>query len=109
MVIVTSRNDHKVSEIGITTVLEEKMKKIMLVLTLLILTSNFAYSEENEQEKMEADEAYVTSLLRLCKGYAQDDEDAHTAMNAYLLTCINDELEEAYYKSIIVLPKDEDE
>ena len=92
-----------------TTVLEEKMKKIILVLTLLTLTSNFVYSEENEQERMEADEGYVIGILRLCKGYAQDDEVAQPAMNAYLLTCINDELEEGYYKSINVLPKDEDE
>lgn len=80
----------------------------MLVLTLLTLTSNFVYSEENEQGKMEADEGYVIGLLILCKGYAQEDEVAQTAMNAYLLTCVNDELEEGYYKSIIVLPEDED-
>ena len=81
----------------------------MLVLTLLTLTSNFAYSEENEQEKMEADEGYVIGLLRLCKSYAQDDEVAQTAMNTFLLTCINDELEEGDYKLINVLPKNEDE
>ena len=85
------------------------MKKIILVLALLTLTSNFAYSEENEQEKMEADEGYVMSLVRLCKGFAQDDEVAQTAMNSYLLTCINDELEEGDYKRINVLPKNEDE
>ena len=85
------------------------MKKIMLVLTLLTLTSNFVYSEENEAEKMVADEAYVMSLFRLCKGYAQDDEVAQTDMNSYLLTCINDELEEGDYKLINVLPKNEDE
>ena len=85
------------------------MKKIILVLALLTLTSNFAYSEENEQEKMEADEGYVMSLVRLCKGFAQDDEVSQTAMNTYLLTCINDELEEGDYKLINVLPKNEDE
>jgi hypothetical protein len=85
------------------------MKKLLLVLTLLTLTSNLAYSEENEQEKMKADEGYVISLVRVCKSFAQDDEVAQTAMNTYLLTCINDELEEGDYKLINVLPKNEDE
>jgi len=85
------------------------MKNIILVLALFTLSSNVAYSEESEAEKIEADESYVISLLRLCNGYAQDDEVPQATMNSYLLTCINDELEEGYYKSINVLPKDEDE
>lgn len=85
------------------------MKNIILVLALFTLSSNLAYSEENEAEKMEADEGYVMSLVRLCKGIAQDDEVSQTAMNTYLLTCINDELEEGDYKLINVLPKNEDE
>lgn len=85
------------------------MKNIILVLALFTLSSNVAYSEENEAEKMEADEGYVISLLRLCKSYSQEDEVPQTAMNSYLLTCINDELEEGDYKLINVLPKDEDE
>lgn len=38
------------------------MKNIILVLALFILSSNLAYSEE--AEKMEADEAYVMSIVR---------------------------------------------
>jgi hypothetical protein len=87
------------------------MKKLITVLTIALLTlsSNLAYSEDSEPEKMEADAEYVMSLLRLCKGYAQDDGVEKLAMNSYLLTCINDELEEADYKLITVLPKDKDE
>lgn len=86
------------------------MKKLIATLTIALLTlsSNLAYSEDFEPEKMEADAEYVMSLLRLCKGYAQDDEVDQAAMNSFLLTCINDELEEGDYKLITVLPKDED-
>jgi len=87
------------------------MKKLIVVLTLTLsmLFSYSAFSEEVEYEKLDADADYVMSLLRLCKGYAQDDQITTSEMNSYLLTCINDELEEADYKLITVLPKDEDE
>ena len=87
------------------------MKKLITVLTLALLTlsPNFAYSENTEPEKMEADAEYGMSLFRLCKGYAQDDGVEKSAMNSYTLTCINDELEEADYKLITVLPNDKDE
>ena len=87
------------------------MKKLIVVLTLALITlsSNFANSEDAEPEKMEADTAYVMSLLRLCKGYAQDDEVEQATMNSFLLTCINDELEEGDYKLITVIPIEEDE
>lgn len=87
------------------------MKKLIAVLTLalLMLSPNFAYSEDTEPEKMEADAEYVINLLGLCKDYAQDDEVAQASMNSFLLTCINDELEEGDYKLITVLPKNEDE
>lgn len=86
------------------------MKKLIVVLTLALITlsSNLAYSEESEPEKMEADKEYVMSLLRLCKGYAQDDGVEKPAMKSFLLTCINDELEEGDYELITVLPKEED-
>ena len=86
------------------------MKKLIVVLTLALITlsSNLAYSEDAEPEKMEADEEYVMSLLTLCKGYAQDDGVEKSAMNSFILTCINDELEEGDYKLITVLPKEED-
>lgn len=80
------------------------MKKILIALALLTLSSSFAHGEESESEKIVADEGYVISLLRLCKDYAQEDEVAQTAMNAYLLTCINDDLELGYYMPIKVLP-----
>jgi hypothetical protein len=83
------------------------MKNIISLLTLLILSSNLAYSEELESELMLADEDYTIRLLWLCQGYSQDDEITQTDLNSYLLKCINNELEAGYYKHIKVLPKEE--
>lgn len=80
------------------------MKKALLVLTLLTLSSNIAYAEETEL--MEASSDYVINLLGLCKGDAVEDEVAAEDLTQYLLTCINDELAVAYYKPITVLPKE---
>ena len=81
------------------------MKKALLVLTLLTLSSNIAYAEETEL--MEASSDYVINLLGLCKGDAVEDEVAAEDLTQYLLTCINDELAVAYYKPITVLPKED--
>jgi hypothetical protein len=86
---------------------EIKMKKTILMLTLLTLSSSYAYSEEaSEPELMEASKSYVISLVSLCKDYAKEDEIEKANLNAYLLTCVNDELESSYYKPIKALPKD---
>ena len=82
------------------------MKKIILALALLTLTSNIAHSEETEPDLMEAPADYVLGLLRLCKSYATDDLVLEVDMTNYLLTCINDELEESDYKVIKALPKE---
>lgn len=82
------------------------MKKTILMLTLLTLSSSFAYSEETaEPELMEASDSYVISLLSECKGYAKEDNINKTKLNAYLLTCVNDELKSSDYKPIKTLPK----
>jgi hypothetical protein len=81
------------------------MKKIILSLALLTLSSNLAYSEEGEPELMEASKEYVMSLLSMCNEYALEDEVSTLEMNKYLITCINDDLAEAFYKPITVLPK----
>lgn len=81
------------------------MKKALLVLTLLTLSSNIAYAEETEL--MEASSDYVINLLGLCKGDAVEDEVAAEDLTQYLLTCINDELAVAYYKPITALPKED--
>lgn len=83
------------------------MKKTILALTLLALSSNLAYSEEVESELMEAPAEYVLSLLAPCKEDAEADEVTELDMKKYLLTCLNDELELGYYKPIKVLPKEE--
>lgn len=81
------------------------MKKILLVLAALSLTSNIAYSDEVETEKLTADKEYVMSLLMNCKSDAAEDEVTDEDMNDYLITCINDELEMVDYMPINVLPK----
>jgi len=82
------------------------MKNIILVLALLTLSSNFAYSEEAEPELRDASKEYVISLLEMCKGYALEDEVSKSEMDKYLITCINDELAEGFYKPITVLPEE---
>ncbi|MFT7006937.1 MAG: hypothetical protein ACJAXJ_001445 [Colwellia sp.] len=81
------------------------MKTIILALAFSALTSNAAFSEEAESTLVEAPSDYVMSLLRLCKDYAIEDETTKIDMDNFLLTCINDELEESDYKSVKVLPK----
>ncbi len=81
-----------------------KMKKSILALALLTVSSSAAFAFENEAELMEAPSDYVSSLVAQCKEYAQEDEVSKAEMKAYLLTCVNDELEEAYYLSVKVLP-----
>lgn len=82
------------------------MKKIILMLAALTLTSNAAFCNEDETELMTASPEYVMSLLAQCKNDAAEDEITPAEMNNYLLTCINDELEVSYYKPIKTLPKE---
>lgn len=81
------------------------MKKMILALTLLTLTSSAAFCQEDETELMTASPEYIMSLLEQCKNDASEDEVSASEMNNYLLTCINDELEASYYEPIKSLPK----
>tara|TARA_R110000744_G_scaffold375897_1_gene489726 strand:+ start:2041 stop:2292 length:252 start_codon:yes stop_codon:yes gene_type:complete len=82
------------------------MKKLILALAVLALTSNAAFSQDDEPELMAASPEYVLSLLAQCKNDAVEDEITKSEMNSYLLTCINDELQASYYEAIKVLPKE---
>ncbi|AZQ85365.1 hypothetical protein EKO29_16070 [Colwellia sp. Arc7-635] len=82
------------------------MKKIILALAVLALTSNAAFAQDDEQELMDASPEYVMSLVAQCKNDASEDEISASEMNNYLLTCVNDELEASYYKPIKVIPKE---
>jgi hypothetical protein len=82
------------------------MKKLILALAVLALTSTTAFSQEDETELMAAPTEYVVSLLSQCKNDAVEDEITTSEMNSYLLTCINDELETSYYMPIEVLPEE---
>ena len=82
------------------------MKKIILALAVLALTSNAAFAQDDEQELMDASPEYAMSLVAQCKSDASEDEISASEMNNYLLTCVNDELEASYYKPIKVIPKE---
>lgn len=82
-----------------------KMKKLILALAVITLTSNAAFGQDEEPELMPASPEYVLSLLAQCKSEAGEDEVEKSEMEHYLLTCINDELEASYYMPIKVLPK----
>ncbi len=83
------------------------MKKIILALAVLTLTSNTAFSQDDEPELMAAPAEFVLSVLAQCKGDAVEDEIDQSAMASYLLTCVNDELEASYYLPIKALPKED--
>lgn len=79
------------------------MKKT-LAFTLLVLLSNMSYSEEEKPVLEDAPKSYLLSLLSDCNEYATQEEVGADKLNAYLLQCINEELEASYYKSISALP-----
>jgi len=83
------------------------MKKLILALAVITLTSNAAFGQDEEPELMAASPEYVLSLLAQCKSDAGEDEVEKSEMKNYLLTCINDELEASYYMPIKVLPKED--
>ncbi|ARD43447.1 hypothetical protein [Colwellia sp. PAMC 21821] len=83
------------------------MKKFILALAVVALTSNTAFGQDDAPELMAASPEYVLSLLAQCKNDAAEDEISTSEMNSYLLTCINDELEASFYEPIKVLPKAE--
>ena len=81
------------------------MKKLIVALALVTLTSNLAHSEEAGKESMAAPTEFVMSLLSQCKEYAITNEVSETDKRKFLLTCINDDFAESDYKSIKVVPK----
>lgn len=81
------------------------MKKLILAFAVIALTSNVAFSQDDETELMPASQDYIINLFEQCKSDAVEDEITESEINGYLLTCINDELEASYYEQIKVLPK----
>lgn len=81
------------------------MKKSILVLALFALSSNLAHSEEGEPELTQASSEYVMNVIKMCKEYAVEDEISEEEMKGYMLTCVNDELTDAYYLPLSELPK----
>ncbi|GHE85589.1 hypothetical protein [Thalassotalea profundi] len=81
------------------------MKKTLIACILLTLVSSSSFAQEDEVELKQASKEYVLSLLKMCQGYAVEDETPKDELDAYLLTCINDELESEDYYPIKALPK----
>ncbi|MBU2871056.1 hypothetical protein [Colwellia sp. E2M01] len=80
------------------------MKKIILSLAFLALTSNVAYCDEGEPELQNASTETLMEFLEYCKDNAVEDDISAAEMKKYLLVCINEELEESYYNTITALP-----
>lgn len=81
------------------------MKKTLLACMLLTLVSSTSFAEENDVELKQAPKEHVLALLKTCQSYAAEDETAKDELDAYLLSCINDELESEDYFPIKALPK----
>lgn len=82
------------------------MKKL-LVFTLLATFANIGYSQNSISASEDAPKSYLLNLLSECKEYAAVEEITEQNLNAYLLQCINEELEASYYKNINKLPVEE--
>lgn len=81
------------------------MKKIILACMMLSLASSASFAQDDEVELKQAPKEHVLALLKSCQNYAVEDETAKDELDAYLLSCINDELESEDYFPIKALPK----
>lgn len=72
--------------------------------TLLIAGLLFAASSVAEDLPV-ADIELVKELKEYCMGIAEDDGTGDATMDAFLLSCVNDELESEGYQPVTKLPK----
>ena len=82
------------------------MKKI-ITFALLTMISPLSYSQDNEtdsQELQDAPKSYLLNLLSECQEYGALEDIAQENINTYLLQCINEELEASFYNPIGSLP-----
>ncbi|MFT5452424.1 MAG: hypothetical protein ACI9N9_001916 [Enterobacterales bacterium] len=81
----------------------EKMEMIKNIL-LVVLLSSFATVVTADEEKTIAPKSVVDETITLCKQYATEDAVAEDKLNEYMLTCVNDELDDSDYQKIPKLP-----
>ena len=76
------------------------IKKILLA----VLFSSFATIVTANEEKPIAPESVVDEAVTLCKLYATEDAVAEYELKAYMLDCVNVELEGEGYQKLTELP-----
>ena len=87
--------------------LGKMMIKKLFVAAFILVTSLSAVAED-EVKLTQASETYINSVLDVCKKYAQEDEIKSEELTAYLLECLNDDLEVNNYIKVKELPKKQD-
>lgn len=75
----------------------------MLIAALSVLCAPLYANEEDTLQ--EAPKEVIEQALQACRSFAVEDEVMSEDLNAYLLDCVNDELEANDYKKIAQLPK----
>ncbi|MFT7417735.1 MAG: hypothetical protein ACI9DS_002909 [Glaciecola sp.] len=75
------------------------MKYTLLVASLIFVTSAFA------DDRPVADAEVIMEYKEYCKEIADEEGTGKPAMDQFLLTCINDELESEGFQPITKLPK----
>ncbi len=75
------------------------MKYILVVAGLIFATSALA------DDRPVADAGVIIAYREYCKEIADEEGTDKSAMNEFLLTCINDELESEGFQPITKLPK----
>jgi hypothetical protein len=75
------------------------MKYTLLVASLIFATSGLA------EDLPVADAGAIMEYKEYCKEVADEEGTSKSAMDEFLLTCINDELESEGFQTITKLPK----
>lgn len=79
------------------------MKKVLLASLFTVIS--MSAMANNDEALTEASADYIQTVLVSCKEYAVEDEVAANDLTAYLLECVNDDLEANDFKKIMSLPK----
>jgi hypothetical protein len=76
--------------------------------TLLSLFGVFVLSVNAETELQEAPISVVRDFVNLCSEYSVEEGVKKDDLNAYLLDCVNAELQEQDWKKVDKLPEESD-
>ena len=81
------------------------MKKSLLPLVLTItLVSLSANASETIAPKVDAPKEYLSALIKLCREYVKEDAIPKSEEQAFLLDCVNEDLEIDGYKLLKKVP-----